>query len=176
MIIPPRAIFTGDPRCWPVIGLSDREILDPEGIGVDLRLDKVHVISGGGELLVETRRTSNSNSVDTDDAGCYTFMPGNWYLVTTVESMNLPANLAASIFPRSTLFRSGIALHSSVVPPGYTGTLTLGLSVGGGNGFVMQRFSRFCHLVLAAVADGATAYRGQWQGGRVSQPLSERQK
>jgi len=176
VIIPPRAIFTGDPSCWPVTGLSDREALDPEGVGIDLRLDKVHVIADGGELLVETRRTSTSHSVDADDAGCYVFSPGNWYLVTTVESMNLPMNLAATIFPRSTLFRSGVALHSSVVPPGYCGALTFGLSVGGGSDFVIQRFARFCHLVVATVADGATPYRGQWQGGRVSQPSPERQK
>jgi len=176
MIIPPRALFSGNSEHWPINGLSERELHNPEGVGVDLRLDSVHVISGEGELLTETRKTADSLPIEPDLDDRYVLRPGNWYVVTTVETMNLPLNLAATIFPRSTLFRSGVALHASVVPPGYKGSLTFALNVVGSSKFVIERRARFCHLVLLDVGDGATPYRGQWQGGRVSQPISEDQK
>ena len=111
-----------------------------------------------------------------DGDGNFLLVADGWYLVTTVETMKLPLGLAGTIFPRSTLFRSGVALHSSVVPPGYEGPLVFGLNVVVKEGFLIERFARFCHLVLYSVEQGATNYRGQWQHGRVVQPRSETQK
>jgi len=176
MIVPPRALFESDPSEWPVRGLSERELHHPEGVGLDLRLDTVRTLNGMGELMIETRKTADARLVEPDANDRFFLRPSTWYIVTTVETMNFPLNMAATVYPRSTLFRSGVALHSSVVPPGYVGILTFAMQVVSPAGFSIQRGSRFCHLVVSAVAPGATQYKGQWQGGRVMQPYSEDQK
>jgi deoxycytidine triphosphate deaminase len=176
LIIPPRTLFDGQTESWPVQNLAEREIHDPEGVGVDLRLDAVHEISGQGALRRDTRKTSDSTRLEPDADGNFLLIADRWYLVKTVETMKLPLNLAGTVFPRSTLFRSGVALHSSVVPPGYEGPLVFGLNVVARDGFLIERLARFCHLVLSSVDEGATNYRGQWQHGRIVQPRPERQK
>lgn len=174
MIIPPNALekFTNQP---PILNLSSREIDTPEGVGFDLRLSGIHIINGQGSLLIETRSTPKATLLNPDAAGIFTLEPNNWYLVTTMEKMCLPANLAGVIFPRSTLFRSGVELHTSITPPGYEGSLTFGLCVRNPGGFRIELGARFCHLVLMQVEKGATKYRGQWNQGRVDSPSEERQ-
>lgn len=174
MIIPPKAVDLTHSQS-PILNLSEREIKNPEGVGFDLRLSAVHVLYGQGALLVNTRKTPKANLLDHDSDGVYTLKPKIWYLVTTIETVNLPINMAAMVFPRSTLFRSGVELHTSVTPPGYEGPLTFGLSVSSDEGFKIQKGARFCHLVLMEVAEGSTKYRGQWNYGRIDSPNEERQ-
>lgn len=174
MIIPPKAIGLMQ-GVSPILNLSDREIFNPEGVGFDLRLSTVHALYGRGALLVDTRKTPKAMQLDHDSDGVFSLKPKKWYLVTTVETMNLPKNMAAVVFPRSTLFRSGVELHTSITPPGYEGALTFGLSVSHEDGFLIEKGARFCHLVLFEVQEGSTNYRGQWNRGRIDSPNEERQ-
>lgn len=174
MIIPPKATSL---KKWssPILNLSERELLDPEGVGFDLRLSGIHTIEGKGALLVETRQTPKATPLDPDSDGVFALEPKRWYLATTMERMNLPAHMAGIIFPRSTLFRSGVELHTSITPPGYEGPLTFGLTVSHPEGFQIALGARFCHLVLMQVEKGSTKYRGQWNKGRIDSPNEERQ-
>lgn len=174
MIIPPKAVSAKEGQL-PILNLSNRELLDPEGVGFDLRLSGIHTIQGIGSLLVETRQTPKATPLDPDPEGVFTLEPKRWYLATTMEKMNLPANMAGVIFPRSTLFRSGVELHTSITPPGYEGPLTFGLSVSHPEGFRIALGARFCHFVLMQVRKGSTKYRGQWNQGRIDSPNEERQ-
>ncbi len=176
MIIPPSTILNLKTRKPPIANLSERELHEPEGVGFDLRLDGVLQTEGKGALRCDTRQTSGAKALEGSPDGTYMLEHGEWYLVTTMETMNLPLNMAGLVFPRSTLFRSGVALHTSVVPPGYSGPLTFGLSVAMKDGFLIERAARFCHLVLFAVGKGATKYRGQWNFGRIVAETPERQK
>lgn len=159
----------------PILNLSDRELLSPEGVGFDLRLSAIYTISGQGSLLLETRQTPKATPLEPSSEGVFHLEPKQWYLVTTMEAMNLPANLAGVIYPRSTLFRSGVELHTSITPPGYEGPLTFGLSVSHSEGFRIAVGARFCHIVLMHVRKGSTRYRGQWNQGRVDSPNEEGQ-
>lgn len=174
MIIPPKAIDVKQRRV-PILNLSDRELMNPEGVGFDLRLSGVHTLHGKGSLLLETRKTPKAIPLIPGPGGIFTLQPNRWYLVTTMETMNLPDNMAAVIFPRSTLFRSGVELHTSITPPGYEGSLTFGLTVSHEDGFEIAQGARFCHLVLMQVRKGATKYRGQWNKGRIDSPDEEGQ-
>lgn len=91
--------------------LSARELENPEGVGFDLRLKNVSVLSGGrGSLKVSTRRTPNSVMVGAGVDRCFTLDPGKTYLVSTMEEFDLPEGLAAFFFPRSTLLEAGCRL------------------------------------------------------------------
>ncbi|UZA66852.1 dCTP deaminase [Pseudomonas viridiflava] len=156
--------------------LSDRELLVPEGVGVDLRLERLSCLTdGSGSLKIITRRTPSSKSLVADVDGCVMLKPGKTYLATTMEEFDLPEYLAAQFFPRSTLFRSGVSFASSVLPPGYVGPMTFALTNHHHEPFEIQIGARFAHAIFQTVSGDVDLYKGQWQGGRVSQPKDEDQ-
>ena len=101
--------------------------------------------------------------------------PGDFYLVKTIESVNMPENLTASITPRSTTYRSGLFIRTGNVPPGYQGGLTFGLKNEGPATVAIELGARIVHIQFHEVKGGGTMYRGQWQGGRVTTRRRERQ-
>ncbi|MCA9565233.1 MAG: 2'-deoxycytidine 5'-triphosphate deaminase [Myxococcales bacterium] len=159
--------------------LSEREISAPEGCGFDLRLGTIARVVGGGSLGLEERETSQTElltSIETTDLGSFIALePYTIYLVQTVEEVKLPADLVGSVTPRSTLYRSGIAFQSGAVMPGYQGVLTFGIENRSSLPFRLALGARICHILFHHVQGGAAPYRGQWQGGRMSTPGSEKQ-
>jgi dUTP pyrophosphatase len=155
--------------------LSERELKAPEGVGFDLRLASLSVVgNGSGSLKISTRRTPASEAIALTD-NCWFLEPGRTYLASTIEEFYLPLDLAAVFFPRSTLFRSGVAFHSSVLPPGYVGPMTFALTNYHQEPFEIEREARFAHVVFYSVTGNVGLYKGQWQGGRISQPDDEEQ-
>lgn len=176
MIYSPSALLDLVRNGQIVKNLSDRELLTPEGVGFDLRLGSLSVIGdGSGSLRVSTRRTPPVRVISADERGCVSLEPGETYLASTVEEFNLPPELAATFFPRSTLFRSGVGFHSSILPPGYVGPMTFALTNHHNRPFEMEIGARFAHVVFHSVHGDVGLYRGQWQGGRISQPNDEGQ-
>lgn len=157
-----------------VENLCDREKNNPEGAGFDLRLAEVYEIEGDGFLGVEERDTPNINLVAKNDdskderENAFVFEPGKYYLVKTMEKVNLPTTLSGVIFPRTTLFRSGLALFNGVVQPGYSGELTFGLCNLGKSNIQVSFGARVVHITFHEVFGEGNQYRGQWQGGRVA--------
>lgn len=161
-----------------VESLSDREITNPEGAGFDLRLGEVHKISGKGFLGIDERKTPDTKLVAKYEGGktiVFTFKPGNYYLVKTLESVNLPANIGAYPFSRGTIFRSGLIHLSNQVAPGYSGPLITGIYNAGGLDVDIELGARFMHIQFEYVEGGGSLYRGQWQGGRVLMRKKEKQ-
>lgn len=159
-----------------VRNLSDRELLTPEGFGFDLRLASLSAVgNGSGSLRVTTRRTPPDDPIKENEDNCWLLYPGKTYLASTVEEFELPPDLAATFFPRSTLFRSGVAFHSSVLPPGYVGPMTFALTNHHHQPFEIELGARFAHVVFHSVSGDVGLYKGQWQGGRISQPNDEGQ-
>jgi deoxycytidine triphosphate deaminase len=164
-----------------VKGLCDRELNNPEGAGFDLRLGEVYSISGEGFLGVEERETpevkllaANDESKD-ERENSFTFEPGKYYLIKTIETVNLPTTLSGIIFPRTTLFRSGLGLFNGVVQPGYSGELTFGLANLGQSRITVSFGARVVHITFHEVLGEGSQYRGQWQGGRVGTEGREKQ-
>jgi deoxycytidine triphosphate deaminase len=188
MIIGPKKLLQLVKKNKLVKDLSDRELKNPEGAGFDLRLGEVYKISGKaflGETHRETpkvtlkakysafakatadKQKSKRNSI--------TIKPGDFYLVTTIESVNLPKDIVATFIPRTTTFRSGLFLRTGVAQPGYQGKLTFGLKNEGPVTVTMELGCRFVHVRFEWVDGGGSMYRGQWQGGRVTTKKRERQ-
>jgi len=161
-----------------VEGLCDRELNNPEGCGFDLQLGEVYEISGDGYLGLEERETPEAKLVakfDAEKVSSFVFEPGKYYLIKTIEKVNLPLDLMAIIFPRTTLFRSGLALFNGQVAPGYCGELTFGLANIGGQKIKVDLGSRMVHITFHEVLGEGNEYRGQWKGGRVSTDGKETQ-
>lgn len=157
-----------------VENLCDRETNNPEGAGFDLRLGEVYEISGDGFLGVEERQTPEAKSLGKfdpekiNDEKFFIFEPGKYYLVKTIEKVNLPITLSGIIFSRTTIFRSGLGLFNGIVQPGYCGELTFGFCNLGKSNIKISFGARIVHITFHEVLGEGNQYRGQWQGGRVA--------
>ena len=161
-----------------VEGLSERELTNPEGAGFDLRLGEVYRIRGDaflGEVHRKTAEIELIKKYDQKKTNSLKIKPGEFYLVKTIESVNMPQNLTASITPRSTTYRSGLFLRTGNVPPGYCGGLIFGLKNEGPITAEIEMGARFVHIQFNEVKGGGNLYRGQWQGGRVTTKKKEKQ-
>lgn len=161
--------------------LCDREKNNPEGAGFDLRLGEVYSLEGDGFLGVEERDTPKSELLAKYDESkkevdnFFVFEPGKYYLIKTIEKVNLPTTLSGIIVPRTTLFRSGLGLFNGIVQPGYSGELTFGLANLGKSNIKVSFGARVVHITFHEVLGEGNQYRGQWQGGRVSTEGAEKQ-
>lgn len=157
-----------------VENLCERELNNPEGAGFDLRLGEVYELSGDGFLGVEERHTPEARLLAKHDPAKdesenhFIFEPDKYYLVKTMEKVNLPVTLSGIIYPRTTLFRSGLGLFNGIVQPGYLGELTFGLCNLGKSNIKVSFGARVVHITFHEVLGEGNQYRGQWQGGRVA--------
>lgn len=161
-----------------VEGLSERELTNPEGTGFDLRLGEAYEISGTAFLGETHRKTPDVKLIkkyDQKKAYSLKIKPGDFYLVKTIEKINLPIDLSAVIIPRTTTFRSGIFIRTGPIQPGYSGELTFGLKNEGPVAVEIEMGARFVHLIFHEIKGQGSKYRGQWQGGRVTTKKKEKQ-
>lgn len=161
-----------------VEGLAERELTNPEGAGFDLRLGEVYKIEGEAFLGETHRKTPNIKLVQKYENGkkkTIKIKPGDFYLATTIESVNTPSNLTIDFKPRTTTFRSGLFLRTGNVAPGYRGPLTFAIKNEGPITVEIEMGARIVHAQFKEVKGGGNMYRGQWQGGRVTTKRRERQ-
>jgi len=169
-------------------GLSERELNNPEGSGIDLRVGQVHRIVGDSFLGADnTGGKRHSPEVELigdlvkEGNKQITIGPGEYFLVTTVEVVNSPAEkimyhdslpegyLIPKVWPRSSLQRGGVSFHATKIDPGYKGNLTFGIKNLGNSNFTFELGARMFNIEYeVVVGDIARAYSGQHQGGRVS--------
>lgn len=176
MILGPRELLRLVNTIKLVEGLSKRELENPEGAGFDLRLGEVYKISGTALLGETHRKTPDVKSVARFGKDKkIKIKPGDFYLLKTIEKINLPINLSAVIIPRTTTFRSGLFIRTGPIQPGYQGELTFGLKNEGPVTVEIEMGARFAHVIFHEIKGGGSKYRGQWQGGRVTTHRREKQ-
>lgn len=154
-----------------VEGLCERELTNPEGCGFDLCLGKVHQISGRGFMGLTERDSVDSKLLyefNEKKKQSVVIKPGESYLVTTREKFNMPRDLTAAMWLRSTLFRSGLVMSGGKIDPGYVGELSFLLYNAGPCEMEIELGARIVHIMFFEVKGKTNAYRGQWKGGRVT--------
>ncbi|TSC61824.1 MAG: deoxycytidine deaminase [Parcubacteria group bacterium Gr01-1014_48] len=162
-----------------ISGLGGRDLSNPEGTGIDLRLGAVHKIVEGGAYIeadgaagLGKRRGVKTEEVFILKDGAvqeeFTIKSGEYYLVQTVEIIHTPLDLMPVLYPRTSLFRAGLLLLVTKTDPGYIGKLTLGLTNLGQFEVRLQLGARICNIVFHKIEGEVIGYRGQHQGGRVS--------
>lgn len=148
-----------------VEALRDREAqLQPNGL--DLTLDSIARFSGAGALTIDNRDRLLPEAEDLafDTNGRLLLHPGP-YLVRFNEVVNLPPDLMAYARPRSSLLRSGVALHTAVWDAGYSGRGVALLVVYNPEGFQIERNARIVQLVFHRLAAATgSGYQGTYQG------------
>lgn len=169
--------------------LGKRDLENPEGVGIDLRLGAVHrVVEGGAFIEVDSSgvgKLGKRKGVKTKEIAKFKegqvkqtwveIKPGDYYLALTLETINTPKDLMPLVFPRTSLFRAGLLLLNSKTDPGYQGQLTMGLTNLSPFPVKLQLGARICNIIFHKIKGKTYSYRGQHQGGRVSPKKTERQ-
>ena len=156
--------------------LSKRELVNPEGPGFDLRLGAVYSIAGEGFLGCKERQTPSPLLVaQYKKEKTIVLKPGDYYLAATIEEVNIPKNIFAHVFSRTTLFRSGVQLIAGKVSPGYYGKLVFGLANLGPARMEIELGARFAFIVFHELSGFSNSSRGQWKGGRIAAEKKELQ-
>ena len=161
-----------------VTNLSERELTNPEGAGFDLRIGELYEVSGQGLLGVTERETPEMKPVAMYKEGEpieVLLKPHVYYILKTIEEVNMPEDLLAIMTPRSTLFRSGVYVFGGQVPPGYKGGLNMGIYNFRDTDFRLEMGARVVHIMFFEVKGKGNLYRGQWQGGRTTTDKKETQ-
>jgi dUTP pyrophosphatase len=134
--------------------------------GIDLRVDRVQRLTSPG-LLGEAdnvREPAAREDVQADKDGWWDLHRGA-YVITYQEKVNLPTDIMALARPRSTLLRSGVAIHAAVWDAGYSGRGEGLLSVLNARGYRLQRGARVLQLVFFRLASPtAEGYKGRYHG------------
>jgi len=163
-----------------ISNLASREILNPEGAGIDIRVGNFYKLldNDGGFLENDgnkRRRTPNvinsykyQREISDADQIFVDLNHLDYFLIETMERFALPSGLVGLIFPRTTLLRSGVQLFSSVVSPGYGlnvggSTLTFGIINLSHSPFRIQLGARIAQIIFFEINGESTLYRGQWQ-------------
>ncbi|MEK6897222.1 MAG: hypothetical protein AABW93_01685 [Nanoarchaeota archaeon] len=192
MIISAVKVLELNSRYNLVEGLGERDRENPEGAGLDLRVGEVHRLIGDSFLGIEERSSSKTEKIasfDGDGNKRITMKPGDYFLVTTMETIYSPAEkidigdglppsyLMPVVYPRTSLQRGGIALLCTKTDPGYKGKLTFGLKNLSDQNFEFELGARMFNVVFETVLGEINRpYTGQHQGGRVtSEGRGERQ-
>ncbi len=133
--------------------------------GVDITIECVSRFRGPGLL----GRTNAARILpDTEDVPFETYdrlhLPQGAYQVRFNETVHLPDWLMAYARPRSSLLRSGVALHTAVWDAGYSGRGVSLMVVYHPAGFTIERNARICQLVFHTLMAATSAgYSGIYQ-------------
>jgi dUTP pyrophosphatase len=134
--------------------------------GVDLTLDTVSGFTGPGTLTLDNanRRLPGTQEFTFDPDHQIYLSPGS-YVVRFNETINLPRQCMAYTRPRSSLLRSGVALHTAVWDAGYSGRGVALLVVYNPHGFRLEHNARIAQMVFHMLAsETGTGYEGIFAG------------
>ena len=121
--------------------------VQPNGVDLTLREVARYASAGAADFSNKGRVLSATEPLPFDDTGGLHLGPGP-YLVTFNEVVNLPRDLAALGRTRSSLLRSGVALHTAVWDAGYSGRSQSLMTVYNPHGFTIHRDARIMQLVF----------------------------
>ena len=93
-----------------------------------------------------------------------TIPAGKHELVATLERVELPSDLVATLHVRSSLARAGILASLALVDPGFRGQLTISLYNAGVEPCRMRKGDKFVQMVLHSLGMKARRpYQGRYQ-------------
>jgi dUTP pyrophosphatase len=119
----------------------------PDGIDLTVRLVEEFRSAGVIDFDNTSRTLAQTEKIEFDEED-YVFLDQGAYRVLFNEVVNIPNDLIAFAFPRSTLLRCGASVKSAIWDSGYTGRSTSLLVVFNHNGLKMKRNARVVQLIF----------------------------
>jgi dUTP pyrophosphatase len=137
--------------------------------GVDLTIKEISLFSSAGTISVDNkdRVLSSVSPLVFDGLDRLDLLPG-CYLITCNEIVNLPRNIMALAYPRSSLLRCGVSVHTAIWDAGYSGRSQSLMVVYNPQGIRIYKNARFIQLVFFYLnKDVGEGYKGIFQGENI---------
>ena len=144
-------------------------LMDPstqlQPCGVDLTVSTVSRFASGGAVDFDNKhRVLADREALTWKGGAIDLQPGPYHIVYN-EIVNLPQDVMALAYPRSTLLRCGVTVFTAVWDPGYSGRAEALLVVHNPVGFRLYENARVVQLVFTRLGSQVeSAYQGRFNG------------
>ncbi|PYH77220.1 dUTPase-like protein [Aspergillus uvarum CBS 121591] len=138
--------------------------------GVDLTLRQVSKWTSAATIDFDNtkRQGAQTSSLPFDTTShAITLQPGA-YLVDFNETVHVPRNCMGSVFPRSSLWRSGVGIAAGVVDAGYEGAMGALLEVKNPHGVVLYRDAKLAQIVFEELGETVEGYQGIYQSSTSS--------
>lgn len=133
--------------------------------GYDVTVADIEAMYGTGSLLKDGKVLPVYHSLMHPERP--TYLGVGQYLVTFNETVSVPVDMCAFLWPRSTLLRMGASLQTAVWDAGYSGIGSSLILVTNPNGVYIERGARIGQLVFHQLEDETDRpYAGQYQGGK----------
>jgi len=123
-----------------------------------------------GDLVIRPYADESQQpaSYDLRAGNDYVLERGGCTLVHTLEWVELPADVAATMRCRSSFGRRGVLLGGGFVDPGFRGQLTLCLVNMGDEDVLLFEGDRVVQLIMHEVRNGMHLYEGRYQDSQGS--------
>ncbi|KAG2415072.1 hypothetical protein HFD88_006263 [Aspergillus terreus] len=142
-----------------------RGVTQQQPCGIDLTLRQISQWTSAATIDFDNtkRQAAKTSSLSFDSTSqVITLHPGA-YLVDFNESVQVPRNCMGSIFPRSSLWRSGVGVTAGVVDAGYEGALGALIEVKNPHGVVLHRNAKLAQIVFEELGEAVEGYNGIYQ-------------
>lgn len=152
-----------------------KDRLQPASLELTLADEILVSVKGSQELVL----TSFTELHETWDHGPWGYLnPGDFWLATTIETVQIPTDLVAQVNGKSSHARRGLVVHQTAgfIDPGFKGQVTLELSNASMNGIRLTRGMAICQLVFMQMTSpaerpyGSTGLGSHYQGQRGPTP------
>ncbi|MFB6116088.1 MAG: deoxyuridine 5'-triphosphate nucleotidohydrolase [Candidatus Nanosalina sp.] len=137
--------------------------------GFDFTAAEIHRFKESGKLdfsnsereIPETEKVKPVKKDEEDDYGWWKLEPGA-YKVRTNEIVDLPEDVIAFAYPRSSLLRMGCTIENGVWDAGYRGRSEFMLVVENEDGVEIKENARVNHIVFEKITE-TEGYDGRYQ-------------
>ncbi|KAJ5134180.1 hypothetical protein N7526_005545 [Penicillium atrosanguineum] len=135
--------------------------LQPCGIDLTLRQISLWSTPATIDFSNANRKAAKTSILQFEDK--ITLKPGS-YLIDFNETVKVPRNCMASVFPRSSLWRSGVGISAGVVDAGYQGAMGALMDVRNPLGVVLYKDAKLAQIVFEELGEMVDGYKGGLSG------------
>jgi dUTP pyrophosphatase len=137
--------------------------------GIDLTLRQVSQWTSSAIIDFDNthRQAAKTSILPFTHSQKITLQPGT-YLIDFNETVSIPTNCMGTLFPRSSLWRSGVSLMAGVVDAGYEGAMGAMMEVKNPYGVELHRNAKLAQIVVEEMAETVEGYKGVYQAARDS--------
>lgn len=134
-----------------------------QSCGVDLTLRKVSRFLSAGLLDFDNRQRTLASREEIPWVNDVMDLPPGAYHIVYNEQVNLPPDVMALAYPRSSLLRCGVTTYTAVWDPGYSGRAEALMVVHNPHGVALDRHARVTQLVFTQLTASVDAmYEGRY--------------
>jgi dCTP deaminase len=165
-----KRIQTADLKFKPAL-----DVFQLQAHAVDLRLGytflipkKWHLTKAGREALninyFDKNRPAYFDIIELEEGQVFDLLPGEYVLVSTLESITLPRDIMAVLYPRSSTNRKGLSVDlTGIVDSGYEGQLAIPITNNTDSQVIkLYPGERFCQLVFEQLDQAVDARQSRY--------------